>query len=177
MTIPVEYHGTDILVIEGTTTLFALWYFLPVYTRLWTCDGLNGRWQGVAGFRGDRNFIGDIVNKMWKIPEDAELERDADFLLDLTDGFDRAVILDTMGLDVEINTHQWNAAWKVRGLQLRGQVVGTASLTIGGQSAGPLAIFDGRQATFDVIRYSPDDFEGNAQRMCPGGSGTDAYFP
>jgi hypothetical protein len=54
----------------------------------------------------------------------------------------------------------------------RGYVVGDAELTIQGQSVGPLAVFDGRSATFDVKRYRP----GDRQDLCPG-SAVDSYFP
>lgn len=191
-TIPVEYHsGADILVIEGETTLFALWYFLPLKVKLWTCDGLKGRWQGTAGFNADLNAFGDVANRLLPalgirtLPENGKLQQNENFQLDLSDGFDRAVILQSFGLDVEIDSGQWNAGWKGRGfaststgkVKLAGQVVGTATLTVGGQPAGPIAIFDGRSATFDVIHYSPDDFENNASAMCPGGEGSDSYFP
>jgi hypothetical protein len=172
--IPVEYHGRDILVIEGQTTLFALWYFLPLYVEMWTCDGLKGRWQGRAGFRGDRNFLGDLVNKVLgpKLPATAAVEQQVNAMVDLTNGFDRAVIMDNMELEIELDDYAWKrgATGSKRGR------VGTATLTIGGQPAGILAIFDGRNATFDVVRYHPDEFEGGAQQMCPGG-GSDSYFP
>ncbi len=190
--VPVTYHGTEILKIEGRTTLYALYWFLPLYVDLYTCDGLKGEWKGTAGFAGERNFLGDAADRVLgpligrDIPEQVELERQERFLLDLTRGFDRAVILQSMGLDVEINQSQWNRGWQRRGFRrdarghlvaLAGQNVGTATLTIGGQPASILAIFDSRSATFDVRRYSPDDFENNAEGMCPGAGDGGSYFP
>lgn len=171
--VTVEYHGGDIYVIEGKTTLFALWYFLPVFTEIYTCDGLKGRWRGKAGFHGDRNAFGDLVNKLWAIPADADLERDVDFMLDLSDGFDRAVLFESFGLDVSVDPTPALGRNKVIEMTAgRGYVVGDAELTIQGQSAGPLALFDGRSATFDVKRYRP----GERQDLCPG-SQVDSYFP
>lgn len=192
VTLPVEYHsGADILVIEGETTLFALWYFLPIKVKLWTCDGLKGRWQGTTGVNADLNAFGDLANSILPklslptFPEGTPSTVDENFQLDLSDGFDRAVVMGGFGMDVDVNTSQWNAGWKGRGfsntssgkVKLAGQVVGTATLTIEGQSLEPLAVFDGRSAVFDVVRYSPDDFENNASAMCPGGEGSDSYFP
>lgn len=178
--VTVEYHGGDIYTIEGKTTLFALWYFLPIKVALYTCDGLKGRWRGTSGFNADRNFFGDVANKLLpviginqQLPPNSNGQVQEDFQLDLTNGFDRALILLGFGLDVSVDARPSMGVNKTIEMTAgRGYVVGDAELTIQGQSAGPLAIFDGRSAIFDVKRYRP----GDRPDLCPG-SEVDSYFP
>lgn len=177
--VAVEYHGGDIYVIEGRTTLFALWYFLPLNLKLYTCEGLKGRWHGTSGFDANLNFFGDVANSLLPVlrlpqfPQGSKGEVPEDFMLDLTDGFDRATILLGFGLDVTVDPKPAMGVNKTIEMTAgRGYVVGDAELTIAGQSAGPLAVFDGRSAIFDVKRFRP----GERQDLCPG-SEADSYFP
>jgi hypothetical protein len=175
--IPVEYHGGEIITIEGETTLFALYYFLPVKVKLWTCDGLKGHWQGTTGFNGDRNAFGDIVNQFFdvQLPGTAKLEKQESFNLDLTGGSaSTRIMASEMALEIDVSAAD-NALSVSNAISLAnggGRVIGDAELTIGGQPAGILAIFDGRNATFDVRQYRP----GERDDLCPN-AGAESYFP
>lgn len=173
--VQVGYHGTDILVIEGKTTLFAIYYFLPIEVKLWTCEGFKGQWQGTTGFDGDRTFMGDALNQVFDqdLPPDASLHQQESFPLDLNDGYATTRILASeIGLEIEVDPNR--ALGSSGAIDLgyrRGVIIGDAELTIAGHPAGFLAIFDGRNATFDVRRYRA----GERNDLCPN-AGDTSYF-
>jgi len=58
-TIRVDYHGAEIYIVRGQKDVFALFATAPVLLDAYTCEGLNGRWQGIGGF-------GDIATyELW----------------------------------------------------------------------------------------------------------------
>jgi hypothetical protein len=77
-----------------------------------------------------------------------------------------------MALDIELTDYNLTGSGAIGVAHHEGRVIGDAELMIAGQSAGILAIFDGRGATFDVRRYRP----GERDDLCPD-AGKEPYFP
>jgi hypothetical protein len=162
--IKVSYHGTNIYAAKGETTLFAIYYMLPVYVDIVTCEGLDGRWTGVGGFRGDQTWLAEAANLIFGagFPADFSGEQQLDFRVPIRDGIGRFDIVPPaftglMSIDLE-GRQYWQRDFTP---------VGEVEVLIGGRSADPLALFDGRGARWPIVQLPehPD---------CPDGS---AYFP
>lgn len=82
--IRVDYHGADIFVAKGHANLFLFYAVAPVELDLYTCEGLNGQWQGRGGLGGnDTTFFGEIAEGITgqDIPEGVEYLQDFRFMI------------------------------------------------------------------------------------------------
>ncbi|HEX7567850.1 MAG TPA: hypothetical protein VF355_04730 [Anaerolineaceae bacterium] len=78
-TIKVGYHGSDIYIAQGETSLWLLYVTAPVQLDVYTCSGLTGNWTGTGGLGGDtKAFLGEKVDQVFgvSIPENVKLIRE-----------------------------------------------------------------------------------------------------
>ena len=78
-TIKVGYHGADIYIARGETSLWLIYVTAPVQLDVYTCSGLTGDWIGTGGLGGDtRAFLGEKVEQVFgvPVPEDVKYIRE-----------------------------------------------------------------------------------------------------
>jgi len=80
--IRVDYHGADIFIAMGSSSLFLIYLTAPVELDIYTCEGLSGNWHGHGGLGGDdTTFFGDLLELVSgeDIPEGVTYLRDFNF--------------------------------------------------------------------------------------------------
>jgi hypothetical protein len=165
--ITVAYHGRDFFMVEGTVNPFLFYYTSRLKLQVYTCEGLDGRWQGVSTFRVDQTGFAGLAEGFFDVdfPDNADFEHDANATLNLREGrTDYLPIAAPFRLGITID-----AAKVAKGGT---GVVGTAEILIEENSVSPLLIFE-PSAELPVVRHTPDTANGLDQ-FCPG---NELYFP
>lgn len=162
--IDVAYHDAETYSIKGVRNLFAFYYHMPVTLDLYTCEGMDGRWQGTVKFHGDRDFFGEAANKVFgqHFPATVDQGYQVSFAASMAAGtVARVDLVGGLGGIIEMDT-----GW--RALDRRdGRAIGRMVLTGDGTPLDSLAIFDGFDMSYPVT-------VGDAGGRCPPGG---LYYP
>lgn len=166
-TIRVDYHGNDILIARGETTLFLFYTTAPLSLDVYTCDGLDGQWHGRGGLGAEAlTFIGEAVVDLLDVDaQPADIFRDFNFHINpdaYESPFDIVPELKMTGV-MRIDRILIAAQRVIIVGQTAGRPVGEVEVLIDGVSPGLLSL--GGSTTYPVIWMPFDD-------RCPGGGST-----
>lgn len=165
-TIRVDYHGSDILIARGETTLFLLYTTAPLSLDVYACDGLEGLWHGRGGLGAESTtFLGDLAIELFDInAQPAEIFREFQFRINpeaSENTFEIVPELKMTGV-MTLNTTLIEALLVMAINATTNQPVGEVEILMSGVSPGLLGMGG---TTYPVLWVPVDD-------RCPGGGST-----
>jgi hypothetical protein len=166
LNIRVDYHGTEIYIARGKTDLFLYLITAPVELDVYTCEGLDGLWQGRGGLGGNKKTV--LAAPLEKIagaeiPEDVSYVQDVRFYINPEAAESEFVVAPEVSMTgvMRISAAQLRANRAVVVSGRAAQPVGEVELKMGGKSLAPVAFFG--SVTYTVYRMPEDS------RCPPGG--------
>jgi hypothetical protein len=163
-TIRVGYHGAEIYIARGQKAVFLVFANAPVLLDAYTCEGLNGRWQGIGGFLDVATYELWLTDFGANFPEGPATLRELNFMINPEAAesiFDIVPGSLTGAMRIDAALVAANRAVVVN--QTVGRPVGEVEVLMGGATMDILGL---GAPIFPVI-WMPED------ERCPGGG---SYF-